>query len=95
MFVVAYALVNVLDLLTTYIAGVQNEANPIVKRILEQYGFPGFALGKVLVIVYFVIIVYLFKWIRFPKVVVDFYQRLSICLIVVIVAWNVRYLILR
>lgn len=94
MFITAYVLVNALDFLTTWIAGIHNEANPIVKRVLDQYGFAGFALGKVLVIVYFVIIVYLLKWIRFPKMVVDFYQRLSVCLIVVVVAWNVRYLVL-
>ena len=94
-FVAAYTLVNALDFLTTYIVGIQREANPIVKRILDQYGFGGFALGKVLVILYFMVAIYLFKRMRVPKMVVDFYQRLSICLMVVVVAWNVRYLVLR
>lgn len=95
MFIAVFALVNALDILTTYIGGIQNEGNLIVKHILEQYGFAGLALGKTLVVIYFVIVGYLLKRMRFSKVVVDFYQRLSICLIVVVVAWNVRYLLLR
>jgi len=95
MFIAAYALVNALDLLTTFIVGIQCEGNPIVRRVLEQYGFAGFALGKTLVVAYFVVITYLLRRMRFPKVVVGFYQRLSVYLIVVVVAWNVRFLILR
>lgn len=92
---VMYALVNALDFLTTFIVGVQYEANPIVKAVLERYGFAGLALGKVSVVAYFVVVSYLLKRMRVPEKVVSFYQELSICLIAVVVAWNVRFLLLR
>ena len=94
MSIIMYALVNALDFLTTLIAGVQFERNSIVKTVLEQYGFAGFALGKALVVAYFIVVTYLMKRMRVPRVVVSFYQGLSICLMVIVVAWNIRFITL-
>ena len=91
----AYVMVNALDFLTTLVMGVQYEANPIVKRVLERHGWPGFALGKVLVVLYFVVVTYLLRRMRISRRIVGFYQELSICIMIVVVAWNVRFLMLR
>ena len=88
---VAFAVLNLLDALTTYLGGIQNESNQVVVSI--GGGMLGLLAIKVLLIVYFAAtIAILRKWSSTLALVT---LRIGIAIYVVTVAWNIRYLVLR
>jgi len=89
----AFALLNALDLLTTYIGGIQNETNPFGQAIIAWQGLLGLALGKVLLIAYIAIFGTLLRRLRLQRWA-SLYNKLVIGIYIVVVAWNIRYLIL-
>lgn len=88
-----FALLNILDLLTTHIGGIQNEANPIGQLLIARYGFLGLVAGKALILGWFAVSTSLLKWMQCP--LEKPYRDLLGVLYTILVAWNVRYLILR
>jgi len=86
---VVFTLLNGLDLLITYIGGIQNETNPVGRAV----GFVGLAIGKALLIAYSIVLITLMRRLHRERWA-DFYQRIVIGIYVVVIAWNVRYLVL-
>ena len=89
---IIFALLGVLDLITTYIGGVHNEMNPIGILIVSQHGFMGLVVGKLLLIAYFEGMTAFFKRIRFPFLWL--FQLILIGMGGSVVVWNV-YCIVR
>ncbi|HUX76969.1 MAG TPA: hypothetical protein VMY40_10060 [Anaerolineae bacterium] len=88
-----FAVLSLLDLLTTYLGGLHNEMNPVTWLVLERYGLLGFALGKVALTAYFVITAKLIG--LFHERWAASYRGIMCGIGAVVVAWNVRYLVLR
>lgn len=90
---IAFALLNLADLLTTWAAGTCYEMNPATRRLLAQYGLWGFAVSKVLLVAYFTGTATLMRRLGF-RVLLRYYRAIMIGIYAVTVAWNVRYLLL-
>jgi len=90
---IAFALLNLADLVTTWIAGTRYEMNPATQRLLAQYGLWGFAVAKVLLVGYFVATATLMRRLGF-RLLLRYYRAIMIWIYAVTVAWNVRYLLL-
>ena len=87
-----FLLLNVLDLVTTLIAGLQNEANPFGQFLIARWGFLGLVMGKVVLLAYYAGFTSLLGWVWRPGA--RAYNKLMIAIMFTVVAWNVRYLLL-
>ena len=87
-----FLLLNVLDLMTTLAGGLHNEANPFGQFLIARYGFLGLVMGKAVLLVYYAGFTSLLGWVWYPGA--RAYKKLMIAIYLVVVAWNVRYLIL-
>ena len=87
-----FAVLNALDLLTTWVGGIEHEGNPVGQLLIGQYGFLGLVAAKGLLLLYFLVSTALLKRMRCP--IEKHYRALVTGLYIVIVAWNVRYLVL-
>ena len=87
-----FLLLNVLDLITTAIGGLHNETNPVGQFLIARWGFLGLVMGKAVLLVYYAGFTSLLGWVWHPGV--KWYKKLLNALYIVVVAWNVRYLIL-
>ena len=88
-----FLLLNVLDLMTTLAGGLQNEANPFGQFLIARWGFLGLVAGKVVLVAYYAGSTALMRRVWRPGA--RAYEKLMIALMLTVVAWNVRYLILR
>ena len=88
-----FLLLNILDLITTHIGGLQNEANPFGQFLIARWGFMGLVMGKTVLLAYYAGSTSLLRWMQCP--LERPYKKLLITLYVTVVAWNIRYLLLR
>ena len=82
-----FAALCALDLITTYIGGTHNEANPIGRIIHTRYGWLGLAVVKLLLIGQFFGVTALMRWMKCP--LEKHYKWIVIGMYVLLVAWNV------
>ena len=87
-----FLLLNVLDLMTTLAGGLHNETNPVGQFLIARWGFMGLVAGKVVLVAYIAGFTSLLEWVWYPGA--RAYKKLMIAIYLVVVAWNVRYLIL-
>lgn len=83
----AFIALCALDLITTYIGGTHNEANPIGQIIAMHYGLLGLATVKLVSIGQFFGSVALLKWMKCP--LERYYKWMAIGAYVLLIAWNV------
>lgn len=86
----AFAILNLLDILTTLYAGFALEANPVVVSL----GVEGWLLSKVLLVGYFLTTAKLFDVLG-CAVLNRYYKAMMTGIYATVVLWNIRYLILR
>jgi len=85
--IAAFVALCILDLLTTFIAGLHNEANPIGQILATQYGLIGLSLVKLVSIGQFFGSVALLKWMKCP--IEKYYKWAVLGVYVLLIAWNV------
>ena len=88
-----FLLLNILDLITTAIGGLQNETNPVGQFLIARYGFLGLVMGKAVLLVYYAGSTALMRRVWCPGA--RAYKKLMIAIYLVVVAWNIRSLLLR
>ena len=88
-----FLLLNILDLITTHIGGFQNEANPFGQFLIARWGFMGLVAGKVVLVAYYAGSTALMRRVWRPGA--RAYNKLMIALMLTVVAWNIRFLLLR
>ena len=88
-----FLLLNVLDLMTTLAGGLHNETNPVGQFLIARWGFLGLVMGKVVLLVYYAGFTSLLGWVWRPGA--RAYNKLMIALMLTVVAWNIRFLLLR
>jgi len=88
-----FLLLNVLDLMTTLAGGLHNETNPVGQFLIARWGFLGLVMGKAVLLVYYAGSTALMRRVWRPGA--RAYKKLMIAIMLTVVAWNVRYLILR
>ena len=82
-----FVILCLLDLLTTYIGGIQNEANPIGQIIATKYGLLGLAAVKLIFVGQFSGSVYLLKWMKCP--IEKHYKWLVWGMYILLITWNI------
>lgn len=90
---IVYAALNIIDLVTTYIAGPGYETNSLLRGLWLRYGFWSLIAGKILLVTYVAAMAHLFIRLRlhFPAIVLLSIQlAFSLCVVIN----NVLFLIL-
>ena len=91
-----FVILNILDLVTTYVGVVRLgmiEENSIMRYVLFQHGFAGLIVAKGLLVCYILCSCALFARRCMPWL--KLYQRLMVGIYIVLVASNLKCLILR
>lgn len=76
-----------LDLITTYIGGIRNEANPIGQILASRYGLLGLIAVKVWLIGQYIGTIAIFKWMKCP--LQKYFEWVVIGAYVLLVTWNI------
>lgn len=82
-----FILFCMLDLITTYIGGIQNEANPVGQIIASRYGIWGLAAVKVWMVGQYAGTIVVFRWMKCP--LEKYFQRAVIGAYILLIAWNI------
>lgn len=82
-----FTVLCMLDLITTCIGGLHNEANPIGQIIASEYGLLGLVVVKGLLIGQYVGTIAIFKWMRCP--LQKYFEWVVVGSYVLLIAWNV------
>lgn len=90
---IVFLALNILDLATTYLIGNEGEGNPIVYLLVRRYGFTSFIGYKALVVAFIVSFIHQIKQVSHSRARIC--MGLATGISIIVVAWNIRYLILR